>query len=137
MTPAALRQLMVLVEARKARDLAALDRLLAEQRRLEAEVADLRRTASRDARSGDDAAAGAAGAPARLGRPVHPRGRGCGRRRLAETIRAARAAAAQSLGKHRSLETLVERADRAALHARDARAEREAPPPVSPGERVS
>ena len=39
-----------------------------------------------------------------------------------------RATAAVSLGKHKSLETLVERADRSVEQARSARAEREAPP---------
>ena len=127
MTPAALRQLMTLVEARKARDLAALDRLLAEERRLAEEVVDLRRTASRDAESGE------ALPPERQAMRfvwADRRIRLAERRRvaLAEAIRAARATAAQSLGKHKSLETLVERADRAAVLARAARAEREAPP---------
>ena len=75
------------------------------------------------------------------------RGRGCGRpgrtrrmraarrRRgeLAARIRAARAEAVQSLGKHEALEALVERADRAAAQLRIARAEREAPAPAGQG----
>lgn len=135
MTPAALRRLMAVVEARKARDLAALERLVAEDRQLEAEVAELRRTAARDA---DAAEALPPGRQAVRLAWADRRIRAARIRQaaLAEQIRAARAAAAQSLGKHRSLETLADRADRDAAHARDARAEREAPPPAAPGERV-
>jgi hypothetical protein len=127
LTPAALRGLTTLVEARKARDLAALDRLLAEGRRLEAEIAELRRIAA------GDAEAGVALPPERHAVRLvwaDQRIRAARQRQaaLAETIRAARAVAAQSLGKHRSLETLAERADRAVAQAREARAEREAPP---------
>jgi hypothetical protein len=120
---------MTLIEARKARDLAALDRLLAEDRRLAAEVSELRRVGTRDAESGGELpperqAVRLAWADQRI--------RAARRRQaeLADAIRAARAAAAQSLGKHRSLETLVDRADRAVGQAREARAEREAPPPA-------
>jgi hypothetical protein len=127
---------MTLVEARKARDLAALDRLLGEARRLETEIAELGRTAVRDAE------AGVALPPERQALRLlwaDQRIRAARRRQaaLAEAIRIARAAAAQSFGKHRSLETLAERADRAVAQAREARAEREAPPPVSPGGRLS
>ena len=129
MTPAALRQLMSLVEARKARDLAALDRLLGEHRRLETEVAELRRTAEADAAAPETLpperqALRFVWADRRI-RAARIR-----QAALAGAIRAARAAAAQSLGKHRSLESLVERADRAVVQARAARAEREAPPQV-------
>lgn len=128
MTPAALRQLMTLVEARKARDLAALDRLLHEDRRLVEEIAELRRTGTRDAESGDTLpperqALRLAWADRRI-RAAEIR-----RVALAEAIRTARAAAALSLGKHKSLETLADRADRTAAQAKAARAEREAPPP--------
>jgi hypothetical protein len=127
-TPAALRALVTLVDARRARDLAALDRLLAEDRRLAAEIAELARTAVRDA------AAGEALPPERQALRLawaEQRIRAARRRQgeLAAAIREARAAAARSLGKHRSLETLAERAERAAGQALDARAEREAPPP--------
>ena len=136
-TPAALRQLMTLVEARKARDLAALDRLLAEDRRLAAEIAELRRTAARDAEAGD---------------ALPPERQALRLVWADQRIRAARASAGarsprrsarrappppQSLGKLKSLETLADRADRAVAHARDARAEREAPPPAGASERVS
>ena len=127
MTPAALRQLMSLIEARKARDLATLDRLLAEDRRLAAEIGELRRTSARDAASVETLplerqALRLAWADLRI-RAARLR-----QAALAEAIRAARAAAAQSFGKYRSLETLVDRADRTALQARVARVEREATP---------
>ena len=53
MTPAALRDLASLVEARKARDLARLEGLIAEDRRLAAEIAGLAATASLDLASGE------------------------------------------------------------------------------------
>jgi hypothetical protein len=126
MTPAALRQLLGLIEARKARDLAQLDRLLGEDRRLAAEIAELASTAARDLADGELP-------PGRQGVRLawaDQRIRAARRRRaeLAQAIRAARAAAARSLGKHQALEHLTDRADRAALHLRAARAEREAPP---------
>ncbi len=127
MTPPALRRLMTLVEARRARDLATLDRLLGEARRLDAEVAELRRTPARDAEDGAELP------PERQALRLawaEQRIRAARRRQaaLAEAIRTARATAAVSLGKHKSLETLVERADRSVELARSARAEREAPP---------
>ena len=51
------------------------------------------------------------------------------RAELVPAIRAARAEALQSLGKHRALENLVERADRTAARLAAARTEREAPAP--------
>ncbi|HET9068325.1 MAG TPA: hypothetical protein VFN28_06745, partial [Amaricoccus sp.] len=48
---------------------------------------------------------------------------------LAARIAAARGEAVQSLGRHRALETLVERGEAEARQQRLARAEREAPPP--------
>jgi hypothetical protein len=126
-TPEALRQLMQLAEARKARDLSRLDRLLAEDRRLVAEIAELAGTAARDM-----AADGSLPLPrqglrlAWAGRRIAAARRQ--RTELTAAIRAARAEAAQSLGKHQTLEHLAERAERAALQLRAARAEREAPP---------
>ena len=64
---------------------------------------------------------GIAGGPAAAGASSSPR------------IRAARAEAVQSLGKHEALEALVERADRAAAQLRIARAEREGPVPAGKG----
>jgi hypothetical protein len=128
-TPAGLRALAGLVEARKARDLARLEGLVAEDRRLEAEIAELAATGSRDL------AEGAALPLARQGlREIwaEQRIRAARRRRaeLAARIRAARAEAVQSLGRHRALEHLVEGADRSEAQRRLARAEREAPPAV-------
>ena len=62
--------------------------------------------------------------------------RAAGRRRgeLAVQIRQARAAAVQSLGKHRALEELVERAEEAVEQVRIARAEREASPVAARGQ---
>jgi hypothetical protein len=126
-TPARLRELAGLVEARKARDLARLEALIAEDRRLEAEIAHLSGTAARDLETGiavplAQQAVRQSWADQRI--------RAARRRRaeLAAGIRAARAAAVQSLGKHESLGSLVARADRVAALANAARAEREAPP---------
>lgn len=127
MTPAALRQLMQLAEARKARDLAELERLLAEERRLESEIVSLRRTGARDA------AEAVALPPDRQAVRLAWVERATAATQLRQAalqtrIRTARGLAAQSLGKHRSLEVLVDRAERDSRHARDAKAEREAPP---------
>jgi hypothetical protein len=128
-TPAALGQLLALVEARKLRDLAALDRLAAEDRRLAAEIAGLAAAAARDA-----AAAVALPLERQGARLVWAdrqiRAARARRATLAIEMRAARAAAVQSLGKHRALGELEARARRAALQVREARAEREAPPVV-------
>lgn len=110
--------------ALKARDLALLDRLRAEDRRLEAEIAAV--------------AAGVA-ADAEAEPPLPPAQRAlrlawadrrialarAARARLAGEIDMARRVAAVSLGKERAVETLSDRARRAAAHARAARAERE------------
>jgi hypothetical protein len=116
-----------LVDARKVRDLARLDRLLTEDRRLEAEIAALAATPSRDLAEGPlplaEQGRRLAWAAARI-RAAERR-----RRALAAEIRIARAEAVQSLGKHEALGHLADRADRTALRAREARAEREAPPP--------
>ena len=127
MTPAALRGLLGLMEARKARDLARLDRLLTEDRRLADEIATLAATPGRDMADGPplplpEQGRRLAWAAARI-RAAERR-----RRALAAEIRAARAEAVQSLGKHKALEHLTGRADRAAIQLREARAEREAPP---------
>jgi hypothetical protein len=124
MSPAALRRLLALVGVRKARDLARLDRLAAEDRRLAAEIAALAATPARDA---------ADGPPLPLGRQAARQAwadagiRAARRRRdaLQPEIRAARAAAVQSLGKHEALAALAARAERAAAQARAVRAEQE------------
>jgi hypothetical protein len=128
-TPAALRALAGLVEARKARDLARLEGLVAEDRRLAAEIAELAATGARDL---------AEGAPLPLAQQglrqawAESRIRAARRRRaeLAARIREARAEAVQSLGRHRALERLVDGADRSEGQRRFARADREAPPTV-------
>jgi hypothetical protein len=129
-TPAALRELMRLMDARKARDLARLDRLLTEDRRLAEEIAALAATGTRDLAEGPLPLA-------EQGRRLAwaaARGRAAARRReaLAAEIRAARAEAVQSLGKQKALEHLTDRADRDVFERRAARAEREAPPPEKP-----
>lgn len=128
MTPARLRELLALAEARKARDLARLEALNAADRAL---VEAARGLAGLHAR---DMAEGVGAAPlALLGRRlVWADARmaeiRAARARLAADVAAARAAATVSLGRHRALERLLEDADRAARAAREARAERDAPP---------
>ena len=131
MSPAELRRLAGLVEARKARDLARLERLMSEDRRLAAEIAGLARTPERDLADGGLPPAQQALRQAWADQHI----RAARRRRaeLAAGIRAARAEAVRSLGKHTALEHLVERADRAALRSRTARAERETPAPRASG----
>lgn len=127
MTPGALRRLAGLLDARKARDLARLEALVAEDRRLAAEVAALAATPARDLATG---IAVPLVQQARRQAWADQRIRAARRRRaeLAGLIRDARAAAVRSLGKHESLESLVARADRTAAQLLAARAEREAPP---------
>jgi hypothetical protein len=127
MTPQALARLLQLTSAKKQRELALLDQLLAEERALEAEIDELAATAARDLEAGEalplaQQAVRLAWADQRM-RVARQR-----QAALAPAIRAARAAAAQSLGKHEALEHLAGRADRTARQQRDARAEREAPP---------
>lgn len=129
MTPAALAQLLQLMEARKSRDLAQLDRLLTEDRALAEELAALARLPAQDLEDDPDLS------PMEQARRLawaEQRRRTAERRRsvLATEIRAARAIAVRSLGKHRALEHLGDRAAREAVRTRLARAEREAPPAV-------
>ena len=128
MTPARLRELLALAETRKARDLARLEALLAADRALAEEARGLAGTHARDM------AEGAGAAPlALLGRRLiwadaRIASVRAARARLAAETAAVRAAATVSLGKHRALERLLEGTDRAARAAREARAERDAPP---------
>ena len=132
MNPAALRRLTGLAEARRARDLARLDRLLARARELEAEVASLATTLARDRETG---------VPLPLPQQalrqswVDQRTRAVLRQRaaLVPAIAAARAEAVQSLGKHLALEKLVERGEHDARQQLIARAEREALPTPARG----
>lgn len=122
MTPAALRELGALMAARKARDLARLERLVAEDRGLAAELAALASAPAADVESGealppDRQAVRLAWIDQRTAR--------LGRRRgiLAAEIARARAAAIQSLGRERALDRLAESVGRAEA----TREEREAP----------
>jgi hypothetical protein len=127
-TPAALRQLAALAEARKAQALARLDAALAEDRRLEAEALELALTPSEDL---------AEPCPA-MPLPRHgvrlawaDRKAGLIRARraaLAGEITRLRALAATTLGRHAALKHLGERAETLEDRLRDGRAEREAPP---------
>ena len=126
MTPAALERLAGLVEVRKARDLARLEGLVAEDRRLEADIAALAATGASDLAEAETLPLVQQGLRARWA-DARIRAARARRAGLAAAIRAARAAAVQSLGKHRALEDLVARADRDARRARAARAERDAP----------
>lgn len=128
MTPAQLKALATLAATQVDRDLARLEALAAEDRRLADDLASLASVHARDM------AEGAGAAPlALLGRRLawadaRMAAARVQRARLAAEIAAARAAAATSLGKRRALERLQERAERAAAAASEARAERDAPP---------
>ena len=129
MTPAALRRLAGLAEARRARDLARLDGLLTEDRRLQAGIAALA------AMPAQDHAGGIHLPPAQQALRfawIEQRVRAATAQRAALTARiaAARAEAVRSLGKHRALENLLERGEKEVRQQALARAEREAPPPV-------
>ncbi|WP_299131848.1 hypothetical protein [uncultured Amaricoccus sp.] len=128
MTPARLRELLRLAEARKSGNLARLDALLAEVRACEAEIEDAARTVVQDL------AAAAEMPMAQLAlRQIWADQRVAqARRRMAALeprVAEARATALQSLGKHAALEKLIDHADRDAAQVRAARAERDAPPP--------
>jgi len=132
--PRKLRELMALADARKARDLARLDRLFGVARGLDAAAAAAAAAPRRDHADG-----GYAGAPMALQgtRQVWADHRVAEARRaqaaLAPEIAAARAAAVQSLGKHAALVHLLARAERDAAAQLDARAERDAPSPAPKG----
>lgn len=130
MTPAELRDLGHLMEARRARDLARLERLMTEARALEAELATLAATAASDEASGetlppDRQAARLAWIDRQL-TIVRRR-----RAELAGEIDRARAAAVQSLGREKALDRVAEVAIRTEASRKTARTEREAPPAPS------
>ncbi len=130
MTPEALRRLLALAEARKALDLARLEALAARDRALETDAAAARASLARD--QADDAVATVP--PAVMGRRIawadhRARQARAGQEALRPALAEARGDAVRSLGKHRALEHLFERADRAQRSSRDARAERDAAPP--------
>lgn len=125
MSGARLRALLGLAEARKARDLAALERLVAEDRRLAAELEGLAGLHARDRAEGE------------VPLPVLERRlRWAEARRaairemraaLAPRIAAARAAAALALGKREALDRLAARAEAEAKARLEAREELERP----------
>lgn len=128
MTRARLEALATLTEARRARAFAELESLIASDRALAAQLRDLAGTHRLDMAEGPQAAPLAligqrlAWAEARM-REVR-----AARAALAPAIAAARRAATEALGRQRALERLIARAAAAEARARDARAEREAPP---------
>lgn len=105
-----LEKLSALAEARKARDLAALEALTAEQRTLEAEIAELAGTEARDAAEGQMPFAMIAQRAAWSASQIALRER----RIAAITVELAgvRAAARVSVGKHEALKKLIEGAER-------------------------
>lgn len=132
MTPAALRALGRLMEARKARDLARLEHLMTEARALDAELKTLSASAASDAASGETLPPDRQAV--RLAW-IDQRSAIARRRQeaLAGEIDKARAAAVQSLGRERALDRVAEAAVRAERSHRFARIEREAPPDSSGG----
>ena len=123
----ALTGLLRLAEARRSGDLARLEALLAEDRALERERLAAGATPRLDLADGAiqtpfaQQALRLAWAQARLQRVLRRRAD------LAVEIAAARARAAQSLGRHEALEHLRDRAADRARRARAARADRERP----------
>lgn len=128
MTPAKLRQLGRLAEARKLRDLALLEAAIAEDRALRQRILDLASTPLRDL------AEGLVAMPVAQQelRQVWTRKQisACNARRaeLAGRLTALRQNAARSLGKHEAISKLVKGAEAEADEARSARTERETPP---------
>lgn len=111
MNAQALRDLLGLARARKDRDLAALEGVLARLSRLEAEIAELGQTHARDM-----AEAAAAKVPLKaVGRRIawadqQIRLRRAARDEVLRAIEAARAAARISVAKHAAVEKLIEKA---------------------------
>lgn len=129
MTPARLRDLMKVVEARKTRDLAQLEALQARARGLEAEIEEARSLHARDAAEAGLAQVPFAFVGLRLKLADHLVAQAERRRaELQPEIEAARAQAAESLGKHSALEKLLENTEREQAALRLTRAERDAPP---------
>lgn len=121
-----LRALLALAEARKTRDLAALEALVAEDRRLAAERADLAGLHARDLAEPD---APLAALEARLRwAEAQAAALDAARAALAPRIVSARALAIESLGKREALDALAARAEAEARALREARTEAERPP---------
>lgn len=134
MTPDALRRLVALADARKARALTLLDAALREDRRLDDEAVAIARAPIEDGVGGDSPmpmrliGVRHAWAEARVAAIRRRRGE------LAAEIARLRAAAAVSFGKHQALDRLADRSEADETRQRDARAEREAPPQAAPPE---
>ena len=126
MTPAALQRLGKLMEARKARDLAHLEQLVAEERRLRGELDTLAATPRVEAESGEtlppDRQAVRLAWIDRQATLLRER-----LALLAPQIARARAAAVQSLGREQALERLARNAATVERSIRSAREEREMP----------
>lgn len=124
-----LRRLTALAEARKQRDLAELEALAAEDRRLAEDIEGYARIPAEDFREAGDALP-----MAQLAMRLEwaDRNIAIATRRRAELHRKIahlRRRAAVSLGKHQALEKLTERSARREAERRLGREEREAPPP--------
>lgn len=126
MTPAALRRLQALAEARRLAALSRLDRLQAEDRRLAGAIVELSAMPAREIAENPDGLPHYARRLAWVGHRIAALERR--RRELISEIAAARSEAGVSVGKHEALGVLVRQADRAAVDHRATRAEREAPP---------
>lgn len=124
MTPEALRGLAMLAEARRQRDLAAVERLMTEVRRLDAEIAEIAGTLTRDMAA--DAPVPMMNYGRRLAWAEHETAlRRAAQARVMAELTAARAVARVSLGKHEALKKLVEAAETEARRDRERRAERD------------
>jgi hypothetical protein len=118
MTPEALRGLAMLAEARRQRDLAAVERLMAELRRLDAEIAEIAGTLTRDMAA--DAPVPMMNYGRRMAWAEHETAlRRAAQARLAAQLTAARTVARVSLGKHEALLKLVEAAEAGARRKAD------------------
>lgn len=121
-----LGQLVDLANARKAHDLALLEAALAEDRRLELEIATLTGTVARDMADPDMSTMPYSQYAIRLQWADHRISEAAARRKALQTeIRKLRSLAAAALGKHRALEKLTERARKQQTEIAEARRERE------------
>lgn len=128
-----LDRLVALADARKARDLALLEAALAEDRRLEAEIATLTGTVARDMADPDMTGMPYSQYAVRLQWADHRISQAAERRKVLQAeIRKLRSFAAVALGKHRALEKLTERARKQQIEHANARREREQPTEPAP-----
>jgi hypothetical protein len=131
-TPHALAGLVALARAQRERDLARLEALLVEDRGLAEEIGRLAALPSQDLAEGGATIAPLQQQALRFAWMEQQITRARKRRAaLAAEIARARLAAGTSVGKHEALDRLLAVARRAEVTRRDARAEREAPPPAA------